>query len=228
MKKNLLFTSFFTIFTILLFININLVKQSAINSIFMWRDYVFPSLFIMFIIQDLLINYDASTFLHFIFHNLFYKLFGLSENGTLAFILSLLSGSPTNAYTINELYSKNLICKNEANQLLGFSYFANPLFSYTMLMLIFNNQTITIKIIISLYLSNLIYAFATKKEYFTSKKDYICNKLNFGKLLTNSIKKSINTLIMILGSITFFMILSSILNIYFNNIVLINGIFEIT
>lgn len=228
MKKNLIFTTIFTILTLLIFINIDIVKQNAINSIFLWRDYVFPSLFIMFIIQDLLINYEASTYLNIILNNSFRKLFGLSKNGQLAFTLSLISGSPTNAYTIKELYSKKLICKEEANHLLEFSYFANPLFCFTMLLLIFNDKLLVLKLLICIYSGNFLYGIISKKTRFTSKENYSIKKASFGLILTNSIKKAMNTLIMILGSITFFMILGGVINVYMHNSILVNGVLEIT
>ena len=231
MKKNFIYITLFTTLIILIFLNKDIVTLSCIESIKLWKTKVFASLFIMFIMQDLLISYNAGSILSIILHNSFSKLFGLSTNGQLAFTLSLISGSPVNACTISTMYEEKKLSYEEANHLLKYTYYANPLFLYTMNMLIFNNLFTTIKIIIILYLSNFIYAFATRKNSFKSTY-YVYNKLPiFPKVLNESIKKSINTLIMILGTITFFMIIKNITILYFDNkliITIISGLLELT
>lgn len=231
MKKNLIFILIFTFFLILIFFNKEIIFTSASNSLILWQTKVYPSLFIMFIIQDLLINYNAAYYLNYILYNLFSKIFGISINGQMAFTLSLVSGSPTNAYILNELVKTNKISTNEANHILQFSYFANPLFLYTMLSFIFDDHT-PLKIISILYLSNILLGISIKKtKYISTDKYQLYNDINFGNILTNAIKKSINTLLMILGSITFFMIISNLINSYIDNEIIttiISGLFEIT
>lgn len=230
MKKNLIFVLIFTFFLILIFINKEIVQINAVNSLILWQNKIFPSLFIMFVFQDLLISYNAAEFLNILLNNLFSKIFGLSTNGQMAFVLSLFSGSPSNAFILNELTENNKLSKKEANHILKFSYFANPLFLYTMLSLIFNDNTPQ-KIIITLYISNILLGISLKRETFFSEKNLKINENNFGNVLTNAIKKSTNTLIMILGSVTFFMIISSLISSFFNNdliLSMISGFFEIT
>lgn len=230
MKKNFTFVLFFIIFIILIFLNKDLVTESAVNSITLFQNKVFPSLFIMFIIQDLIINYNGAIFFNILLNNLFKKLFKISSSGQMAFTLSLFSGSPSNAFILNELVENKQISTKEANHILKFSYFANPLFLYTMLSLTFE-IFITFKIITSLYLSNFILAFCLRKETFKSNEVFKIHNNNFGFILTNAIKKSINTLIMILGSISFFMIFSSLISIFIHNnffFTICSGLFEIT
>lgn len=230
MKKNLIFVCFFTFFFILILINKDTVSSSVVNSITLWETKIFPTLFISFVIQDILINYNASFFINYLTCNFFKKLFGISSNGQMAFVLSLISGSPSNAFILSELVLKKKICVDEANHILKFSYFANPIFLYIMLANFFSISVI-FKIIFSLYLSNFLLGFAICKKKFLSDNTYFFENLNFGKILTKSIKKSMDTLILILGCVTFFMILSSILKIYFIGDffnIFISSILEIT
>lgn len=231
MKKNLIIVLIFTLFLCLIFINKDSVNIAAINSLIIWQNKLFPSLFIMFIIQDILITYNASYFINLILNNLFSKLFGLSINGQMAFTLSLISGSPSNAFMLSEFCKQNKLTKEEANHILMFSYFANPLFLYSMLTLIFSSTTIALKIIFSLYLSNFILGISIKKNKYTSTYSNEKTSIDLGTSLSSAIKKSMNTLIIILGTVAFFMILSQIISIYINNDMvntIISGFLEIT
>jgi len=217
------------LFIILLFKYNYLLQNTIIEGVNLWLTKVFPTLFIMFIINDLIINLN-------LFNNInwFNKLFNVSGNSTNAFILSIFSGTPSAAFIIKEMLNNNKITINDANKLISFTFFSNPLFLYNILSLSFN-KFITIKIIIIHYLSNIIIGLIYRKKY--KKIDInISNKSSNNKniflLLPNSIKKSLDTLIMILGTIIFYMILSNIINniIPLNNLteIIFKGILEIT
>jgi hypothetical protein len=202
------------LFIILLFKNYSLILESTNYGVTLWLNKVFPYLFIMIIINDLLINLNISSMI---------------KNTTLyVFIMSLLSGTPTSAYITGNLYEKQIINKYTANNILMFTYFTNPLFLYTILTSIFHNKYIVFKIILIHYLSNIIIYIIHKKKLC---KGTISNtKPNFN--LPNAIKKSINTNLMVLGSICFFLIISNILinsfnlNAYIS--ILIKGVLEVT
>lgn len=231
MKKNLFFVLIFTLFLFFLFVKKDVITKSSIEAVTLWQNKIFPSLFISFIIQNLLINYNASYYISFLFNKIYQKLFGLSQSGQLALTLSFISGSPSNAYILTELYLNKFISEHEANHILQFSYFANPLFLYTMLLLIFGSLSVSLKIIFSLYLSNIILGISLKKENYVSSTRKISSPDNFGFALTSSIKKSMNTLIMILGSVTFFITLSNLFSIYVQNDfinLIFTGILELT
>lgn len=213
MKKNLINLGIL-FFIYLIFKNYSLVLSSAIDAVDIWLKKVFPYLFIMIFLNDLLINLG--------FINNFKK------PSHYIFIMSLLSGSPTSAYIINNLYQKNIITKNEANIHLIYSYFANPLFLYAFFNLLFNNINITIKLIIILYSSNFL-IYLLLKNYLKEKKLPLV-KANFN--LNNSLNKSMNILIMVLGTIVLFYIISNILIIFFNikgiSSLLLRGFLEVT
>ncbi len=205
---------FILIFIVLIFKNYSLVLTSSIDAVNIWLNKVFPFLFIMFIISDILINLN------------FDSLFKTSTPFIIA--LSLLSGAPSNAYIIANLVNLNKISKTEANLYLLFTYFANPLFLYSFFNILFSQET-AIKLIIIHYLANFIIYFLVRKKINTKTLSNIKSpQFNLGK----SITKSMSTLIMILGTITFFLVLTNILtktfslNIYFTTI--LKGFLEVT
>ncbi|MDE6285173.1 MAG: hypothetical protein K2M17_05450 [Bacilli bacterium] len=192
MKRKLLYLTILG-FIILIFKNYNIVLSSTIEAVNIWLYKVFPYLFIMIIANDLLINAD---FAHLFPNNLSY-----------IFIMSLLSGTPTSAYIITNLYQEKKISNNNANYALLFTYFCNPLFLFTILNLIFPKTNIPLKLIGIHYLSNILIYFFVHKHL--DKEKSTRSRCQFN--LTQAIKKSITTTTMVLGAITFYMVLSQII-----------------
>ena len=205
---------FIMTFTILTFKNYDLILKSSLDGLYIWLYKVFPYLFIMIIIEDLLINLN------------FAKCF--KNTSLYIFFMSLISGSPTGTYIISKLYKQNMISKKYAEITLIFTFFANPLFLYTILGSIFANTYITIKIIFILYFTNFLLYLYYKKSL--PKNDRLINKVDIN--LSTSIKTSINTTITVLGVIIFYLILSNILikelNIIYPFNILFKGLLEMT
>lgn len=138
-------------FIILIFKNYEIVLKSTLDATTIWLNRVFPYLFIMIIIQDLLINLNFSSF--------------FKNTAIYIFIMSLLSGTPSGTYIISKLKEQNIITKEYANTCLIFTFFANPLFLYSILNSIFLSKLTTIRLMLILYLTNLILYFIYKKIY---------------------------------------------------------------
>ena len=195
-------------FIILIFKNYEIVLKSALDATTIWLNKVFPYLFIMIIIQDLLINLNFSSF--------------FKNTAIYIFIMSLLSGTPSGTYIISKLKEQNIITKEYANTSLIFTFFANPLFLYSILNSIFLSKFITIRLMLILYLTNLFLYFIYKKDLPSNGKSINTNEIN----LSSSIKTSINTTITVLGVITFYLILSNIIITEFNIIYPFNIFFK--
>ena len=193
MKKILIYLPCL-LFLGLIFINYNIVLDSTINACYIWLYKVFPYLFIMIILNNILINLN------------FYQLF--KKPSTYIFVMSMLSGSPTSAVIIGNLYKNNVIDKDYAHNSLLFAYFANPLFLYTMLNSIFKSNYLTLKLMVIHYLSNLIIYFMHKKKLNNYCKE---NNNNSTFNLTKAIKEAMNTNLMVLGTIIFYLVISSII-----------------
>ncbi len=228
--KNLLILFLFLILLSLIFLNRDIVTYSVKESITLFETKVFPFLFIMFIIQDILISYNLAYYFSKLLGNTLKKIFKLSNEGQMIFLLSLISGSPASAYIINKVYKENKISKDEANKLLKFTYFANPLFVYNILVLMFTEKRV-IKLMIIIYASNFLIAYFSKSKNLLQNKLQKQDKTILSSTLITSIKTSINTLLTILGCIIYFMIITNILVLFIDNDILktiFKGFMEIT
>ena len=150
-------------------------------------------------------------------------------------LLSIISGFPSNARNTRTLYNDGMISLDEANHILIFSHFSNPLFILTTVAIFFfNNKNLGIILLISHYLSNIILGILFRKSFnHNDKTDTIKDsKKDFGNVFIVAIKKSIDTILLICGIITVFLLISSIISNTFNfniyNSMLIKGILEIT
>ena len=237
MKKysNFLIVIITLFFLIEIFTNKNLIFNTISFSLDIWVNNLIPSLFPMFILSDILITYNFVKYIPKWFINIFSYLFNIKKECTLVFFLSMLSGFPTNAKNIRKLYDMNIINGREASHMLMFTHFSNPLFILGTLSIFFlNNKKLGIIILLSHYLSNFIIGVIVRKlnnisNNTINEKE---KKLYFGPVFVNAIKSSIDTLLLILGTLTCFLIISSIiinrfdLNSY--NSLLIKSILEIT
>ena len=237
MKKytNLLVIIITVFFLIEIFINNNLIFATVNFSLDIWVKNLIPSLFPMFILSDLLITYRFVNYIPKLFINFFSYLFNIKKECVLVFFLSMLSGFPSNAKNIRKLYDIGTITSKEASHMLMFTHFSNPLFILGTLSIFFlNNKKLGIIILISHYLSNFIIGIIFRKlNTISSNTSHEKEKnLHFGPVFVNAIKSSIDTLLLILGTLTCFLIISAITINRFNlnsyNSLLVKAILEIT
>ena len=233
-KVKKIFTIILLFSFIYLLFRYNFILQTSVNdAVILWLTKVFPSLFIMFIINDLIINSHILDNLCNLISPLFNKIYNVSGTSLECFLLCIFSGTPSSAYIIKEMLQNNSIHESDANKLISFTFFSNPLFLYNILSISFN-KFITLKIIIIHYLTNLLIGlfFIKNKSTTNNIKIKKINNTSIINLIPKSISKSFNTLLMILGTITFYMIISNyLLKIIPLNIlgeVILRGILEIT
>lgn len=223
--KNILLKTLIIIILILIFINNHIMYNTIYTTTIIWFKNIVPNILPMFIITSLIIESNLIFNITNLFGNLFSKIFKTSKYSIFVFILSILSGSPSNAKYINDLYINNLITKEEANKILLFTTNFNSLLIYN-LMITYLNKYNSIKIVIILILTNIIIGLLNRNiniTITTIKK--LNNKIDLSKI----IKNTIDTLLMILGILICFNIILNILpikNIIIKNI--INGFLEVT
>ena len=228
------------IITLFLLFQIIIKKSLVFNSInyalSIWVNNLIPTLFPFFIISDILINYKFTDYIPKIFRKICKYLFNITDNMITILLLSIISGFPSNARNTRTLYDNGEISLYEANHILIFSHFSNPLFILTTVAIFFfNNKDLGIILLVSHYLSNFILGLLFRR-YFNHNDKLTSNskvvKNDFGNVLIGAIKKSIDTILLICGIVTVFMLLSSIISNTFNfniyNSMLIKGILEIT
>ena len=226
MKKKLY--SFTIIITLLItiiniFLNSNTLNQTITFSSNLFLKNIMPSLFPMFIISSILVEIDIPKVLGNIFKKPMNILFKTKGEGAFIFFMSMITGFPSSAKYINDLLNKKQINTKDAQKILMFSFFSNPLFIVNTVGIMFlKSQKIGIMLLISHILGNLIIGIIFKNynqtknipntkinnlKYLNTK----INNTNLFKVLITSIKTSIETLINIFGIITFFLIIINIL-----------------
>ncbi len=240
----LLITVFLTFEVIM---NSDAVIDSARFSFTIWKDNIFPTLFPFFVASNLLIKYGFVELIGEFLKPVMNKVFKTNGESSFVLILSMLSGFPSSAKYTKELYDNGLINDKEASKLLTFTHFPNPLFVIgTVAVTFMNNRTIGYFILLSIYISNIIIGLIFR-NYYVSRSDnskvslkrairnmkdrYKKNK-NFGTILTDTLIDSINLLLLILGTISLFLIINKIITNMlglndFNRAVL-SGILEMT
>ena len=202
----------------LFFYNKDLVSMSILESINIWYKNLFPSIFPVLILCDLIVSFNVFEFLIKSGGNIFQKLFKINKYGLLVFIVSLLCGTPSNMSLAYNLYKKNLLNEDDINKLIPLCLFFNPIFVIN-----FTN----IKVYAILFISTIITGLL-----FRGKNNNIIEiELNSNNEfdLNKSIEKGIHILLNILGTISIFMLLSNIIIIK-KPIVscILGGLFELT
>ncbi len=208
---NFTFAIFTFISLIFIFYHNKEISTVIMDATNLFLKKVFVSLFPMFILNDLLISLNIPYYFYKIFHKSFLKLFKTNGISAYVFIMSLISGTPSQAIILSELVSSKKISIEEANHYLYFTYFSNPLFLYTMLSFLFQ-VNIVLKIIIIHYISNLLIAFLVRNKAPKVTNNMLSyNHNSICSTIVLSIKKSMNTLLMILGTIVFYMLFAYVL-----------------
>lgn len=209
------------------------VKKAILLSFSIFKNNVFPNLFPFLIISGLLINYGFVNVCSKYTEPIMKKLFKVSGNSSFIFFMSMLSGFPSNSKYTKELLENGYINELEATKILMFTHFSNPLFILGMISS-FLNKKVAILILISHYLGNIIIGllFRNIETNYTSDKKCTISTLSFGKCLSNTIRNSIDTLLLIFGTITTFFIVTTIIKMNFNTSPyiqsIISGILEMT
>ena len=206
----------------------NHVMSSVSFSLSLWTDNIFPSLFPFFVISNLLINCGFASFLGELLKPLMYHVFRIKGEASFVLVMSLLSGFPSSAKYTRELYDKGLINEQEASKLLTFTHFSNPLFILGTISIMFlNNKEVGLLILICHYISNLIIGLMFR-NYYISEKDnnkvslkkafnvMHAKRLESGKsmglMISSALMNAINTLLLVLGVVTMFLIITTIID----------------
>lgn len=205
---------------IYVFTNSKNITTAVFESYELFLKNIFPSLFPMFIISYILVEIKIPEVLGNIFKKPFYKLFKTKKEASFVFFMSMLTGFPSSAKYIESLMNKNLIDEKDANKILQFTFFSNPLFIINTVGIMFlNNIKLGYIILISHITGNiitgLIFRNYNKKE--EPKEENIrqsireliikINTTKFFNVLLNAIKDALSTMILIFGILVTFQII---------------------
>lgn len=233
-KKNIYFLYLLILLEFIMLCKSKIVINSVMDSSLMFILKIFPSLFPTMVIGNLLVKENVQLIIPKFIKKIFKKLYGYNDTMTGIFIISMFTGTPSNAMYINEYLEKGLLNEKQAETLLCTTHFINPLFVIGGVGIgVFKSVKIGFLLLMVLWLSNFIKAFICRLKWEIDNNNKLeNNKLNFISDLSYVIKKSINSLLMIFGIVIMFNLLTTLIkNVFYLNGVsstIINGILEMT
>ncbi len=217
MKKKIL-NCFIVLSLIILLVEILIHKVLVFNTISysleIWVNSLIPTMFPFFVISDILIHYHVTNYIPKSIKKTFCKLFHISENVVTIFFLSCLSGFPSNARNTKSYYEQGLITKEEATHALLFTHFSNPLFILsTVAIFFFHQEQYGYIILASHYLGNIMIGLFTRMNNSPSPNYTTINveSQSFSPTFIRAIRSAIDTLLLILGTLTSFLIIASLI-----------------
>lgn len=159
------------------------ILDSVKFSVSIWYNNIFPSLFPFFVLSEFLTNYGFVEFISELLKPIMVKIFKTDSKCAFIFVMSMLTGFPSNAKYTRELYQNNFINKTQAAKILTFTHFSNPLFILGTLSISFlNNKEVGLLVLIIHYFTNIIVGLIFRNFYPTKEN---INKISLKKALKN-------------------------------------------
>nr|WP_092067502.1 sporulation integral membrane protein YlbJ [Dendrosporobacter quercicolus]NSL46624.1 sporulation integral membrane protein YlbJ [Dendrosporobacter quercicolus DSM 1736]SDL57803.1 sporulation integral membrane protein YlbJ [Dendrosporobacter quercicolus] len=211
--------------------------DSAIVGLNLWWTVVFPALLPFFILSEILMGIGVVHFIGVLLEPLMRPVFNVPGVGAFAMSMGLASGYPMDA-VITCKFRKNQLCSAvEAERLLSFTNTADPLFMFGAVAVgMFGMPELGATIAIAHYLASLlvgvIFRFhGRSRDMHPVKKATVPagnivgrafeamlearqeDKRSFGQLLGDSVKSSMNTILLIGGFIILFSVFLRILSV---------------
>lgn len=212
MKKyfNILLIILFLIIEIFILSNSSIVIDSFVMSINICLYNLMPTLFLSILINNILLKLRFDKYIPKIIKNIFKKIFNICDKDVVIFLLSMISGYPNNASMLNN--NENL------NNLILYTNFTNPIFIIVTTGSIYlKDIKLSIIILISQYISNIIIGFALRNKNNVNNKKYNDIKsYSFLQIYYSSIKNTIYTISMVFSNILFFSVINSLFTNMFN------------
>ncbi len=236
-KHKSLTVSFITLFFLLNFLlHSEVMIKTFFDTTKLWFYNLFPSIFVFFIITDILNNYQFPYYLSNIFGKIISKIYHLPQETVYILFMAMTSGFPGNSKLIKEQLDRHVISLNDANKLLTMTHFSNPLFIiYTIGITFFRDKTLGLIILLIHFITNYLIGFLFRNIYqetpsFT--KIFLNKPKPFIQTLTTSITNTLPILFNVFGIVLFFSLFTKTINLYLNlndfSNTLVNGLLEIT
>ena len=217
-RINIIFIILIYLFIYLIFKENTSLSNITFLSFKMYILKVFPFLFIMMILNNLLLKCNFPYYFNKIF----------KSDKLYIFINSILSGSPINAILIKNYLENNNITEEDASKIICFTSFNNPLFLYNYFTLILKDFNNVLRVMGIIYFTNIvIYLYFRKRIKIKTLVKY--QNYNLRKELFNIISESTFNMIKIMGIIIFFKIILDLVMTKNNIIIsLLKGLVEVT
>lgn len=221
--KSILVLVMLVVLLLLYLINSQMVIASIIEYSTLFLTKLFPVTFLFFIFSSLLIEYGLIELLQYYLN--------INTSNLYILLLSLISGFPSGAKYTKELLDVDLIDIDDANKIIMYSHFPNPLFVLGSVYLVLKDKGLCLKILLSIILSNFIIYLITPKSKKKISKEIKYPK-DFSSVLTKAVRGAFSTILLIYGTSLFFHLIAVIITKYVvldtNLFVLVNGFFDLT
>ena len=221
-KSILILVTLITLLILYLF-NSNTIVNAIIDYSILFLTKLFPVSLLFFIFSSLLIEYGLIQLIQ--------KYLKVNTSGLYVLLISAISGFPSGAKYTKELLLKGLISLDEANKIIMFSHFPNPLFILGSVYMVLNDKSLCFKMLLAIIFSNLIIYLFSHKSKNKIINDYKIPS-NFSSVLSKAVSNSFNTLLLIYGTSLFFYLVATIITKYMvlgtNGFILLNGFFDLT
>ncbi len=208
--------------------NPGLVMERARLGLYSWFNILLPSLLPFMIISEILISSDSISSLAPFLDPIMGFTFKIPGLGALPLLIGYLSGYPMGARLSCQLRKSNLLSRQDANRLIAFSNTSGPLFILgTVSIGLLNTSEINLLLLFPHFFGALTLGFFLRafNRRLNSKgtlektrrlnkfeKLYELNKqkLPLGRLISNSVKNSINNILLIGGFVVLYSVLIEI------------------
>lgn len=210
--------------------------DAAIMGLNLWWNVVFPSLLPFFILSEILMGLGVVHFIGVLLEPLMRPLFNVPGIGAFAMSMGLASGYPMDAVITCKFRKSQLCSAVEAERLLSFTNTADPLFMFGAVAVgMFGmpelGATIAIAHYLSSFLVGIIFRYHGRERDLYTKDTHSGgsniivralralyaakqeDKRSMGQLLGDSVKSSMNTILLIGGFIILFSVFLQILSV---------------
>ncbi len=193
------------------------ILTGARDGLLQWYNNVLPSLFPFMVFTSMLIYTGFPRKLGRVLAPVSEWLFRVRGEGAFAVVTGVMAGCPLGAKTVCDLYSQNMLTRNEAQRLLVFCNNTGPLFLVGAVgegML--GQPAAGVKILVVQYLSALV--MGVGMGFFSGKKSDTCCKYGYDKNInifnafSSSVSSAVTSITLVGGFITLFSVISAILS----------------
>lgn len=209
-RKNLA-PIFALVLIIIFFIQPNIVRAGAITGITLWYSKILPTLFPMFILSNILLQY---SFLYDMLEktsSLSKRYFG-SSFAAIPFFIGIISGYPSGALSADLMVKNNRITKDEGSYLLSFTNICSFQFiSAVIVMSMLGDTKYLIYLAFPHYIAAIVLSKFIKRDFISiknPKKESFIKPVSFNGAFSNAISKSVISILTVAGVIIIFSILS--------------------
>ncbi len=211
------------VFNLFLLLFPNETISAAKEGILLWANNVLPSLLPFIIGTNILVSTGFVSFIGGLLEPIMEPLFNVPGVGGFAFITGITSGYPMGAKVTASLKEKELVSSVEAQRLLSFVNNSGPLFVVGAVGAgMFANSAVGYFLLavhyVAAILNGLLFRFYKRggQVYKKGKKKYPRAKFSapeasFGESFAQSVKNSVESILLIGGYITLFCVISKIL-----------------